>query len=268
MMMPTNKYSKRAFISFDGKCPMQCKHCYTYELNTENNARSIDDLVGSLSSKDFDIIYISQSYENFFCESKGVELCQKLYHRYKKDIFVITRRFLSRDTLHALSELNSLMQQSGNEIIIATSIIANESYGVSENTCQCASPEERLLTLEEAKKRGLKTMLMLRPIFPDNIIPTREVLTIISLAQTYVDAVVSSGLIVNKNIMSRLNIAEDDMQYLEYGDSEYLADFNDSEIRYLNVENEIESIKAFCISLNLPFYKHSIPALNHIVKCN
>ena len=89
------RYQNRVLVSFDGICPMKCKHCYTYELNLASKNRSIDQIVLDLNDKKFDVIYLSQSYENFFDEKKGIELVRKLYDCYQKDIFIITSSYLT-----------------------------------------------------------------------------------------------------------------------------------------------------------------------------
>ena len=72
-------YKTRVMVSFDGYCPLHCKHCYTYELHHQlKKQRTVDEIVESISGKQFDIIYVSQSYENFQKEEDGIELCKAL----------------------------------------------------------------------------------------------------------------------------------------------------------------------------------------------
>ena len=42
-----NKYKTRQLISFDERCPMMCKHCYTYEL--EEKAKKYFELAKKLA---------------------------------------------------------------------------------------------------------------------------------------------------------------------------------------------------------------------------
>ena len=127
------KYEKRVFVSYDTICPMKCKHCYTYELELREKPRTADELVKSLTDEIFDIIYVSKSYENFYDEEKGILLCESLWEKFHKDIFIITRRRLSDSTLAALARLNQQMRIKGNGLYLGVSVSANDSASILEN---------------------------------------------------------------------------------------------------------------------------------------
>ena len=78
-------YRNRTFISFQGKCPMNCKHCYTYELDHKEQEDIFKD-IDEDSIRSCDIIYVSQKYENFHDEKKGMLFCTELYSKYKKEM--------------------------------------------------------------------------------------------------------------------------------------------------------------------------------------
>lgn len=92
---------------------------------------------------------------------------------------------------------------------------------------------------------------MLRPIFPNFLVPTNEYINILQRerAEKYTDA-----------ILARLGLKAESFIYLENGASEYLSDLNDP--RYLAVENELSCIQRYCKNRKLPFLRHSMPALN------
>lgn len=258
----TNKYKIRQLISFDERCPMMCKHCYTYELEEKMKKRSHVELVQSLKNKEFDIIYVSQSCENFFDEDAGVALCSDLYHTYHKDLFVITRNFLCDKTIEKLAALNRYMNEHGNQLFLSVSVCADESYGLTENVNLCPSPRLRLVNLERAFKQNIKTLLIVRPVFPDHVIPVVECLNLIESAQSYVCAVISSGLIVTDHILDKLGLDKGALSYHSDGDSEYLDNLPREAALYVDVDAELEEIRTFCISKNMLFFRHSMPALN------
>lgn len=259
-----NKYRRRVFISYDNVCPMKCKHCYTYELKLRDKERNVDQLLTSISDKDFDIIYLSKSYENFYKEKRGIVLCKALWEQFHKDIFIITRKKLSDEAIKELAELNHHMKESGNGLYLGVSISAIQSSSILENQNYCSKAIDRLSNLERAKKIGIKTVLVLRPLFPDNIISVEEPLSLIEKSKSYIDAVVTSGLIVTDKILYNLNLKQSDMNYLEEGDSDYLADMQSDSIKYVDVRSEIKRIKESCCDKNIPFFEHSLPALNAI----
>lgn len=258
------RYASRVMVSFDGKCPMGCKHCYTYDLKKKECKRDIDGLVQELEEKTFDIIYISQSYENFFDEKRGLRLCHMLYERYQKDMFIITRSFLSDKVIDELGRLNQVMKSKGHQLFIAVSVCAEQSYGLTEQEGICPTPQQRLLNLERAHNVDIKTILLVRPVFPDHIIPVYECKVLIERSRSYINAVVSSGLIVTDKIIERLGLRDNGLSYQRNGDSEYLSNLEPGKAKYVNVNRELSEIQNFCISNSIRFFKHSIPALDYL----
>lgn len=259
-----NKYKRRVFVSFDAACPMKCKHCYTYELKQRNKQRNIDELVDSLVEECFDIIYVSKSYENFYDEKRGLLLCKALWERFHKDIFIITRRRLDDTTIEKLAQLNSEMRLNGSGLYLGVSASAMESASLLENQDFCPTVLERMSNLKRAKDLGIKTVLLLRPLLPDNIISIEEPLCLVEKSKGFVDVVISSGLIVTDKILHSLNLNQTDMKYLERGDSDYLADLHSDSIRYVDAQDEIQKIRECCKNNRIPFFEHSMPALNAI----
>ena len=257
-------YKTRVMVSFDGYCPLHCKHCYTYELHQRKKQRTLDEIVESISGKQFDVIYVSQSYENFQNEKEGIKLCKALYDRYKKDIFIITRSRLQEETIHQMYELNKKMNNNGNRLFLAVSVCAGKSYGITESINLCPTPEARLENLKQAHECKINTLLLIRPLFPDTIIPIKECIQIIQKAKSYIDVVISSGLIVTKRIEEKLQLTNKNIKYAINGDSEYLANLNKEDVKYLDVEEELKKIELYCKNNTIPFYLHSMPALNYI----
>lgn len=260
------KYQKRVFISFDGKCPMNCLHCFTYELEEKKNSRKNEELLQELEEKEFDIVYVSQTYENFYEEEKGIDLCKSVYKKYRKDIYIITRSRLSDNGIMELADLNAQMRQKGNRLFVAVSVCGNESYGITEDVNRCPSPNERLKNLEKLYYMGVSTILLVRPLFPDHIISVDECKKLIELSKDYIDVVISSGLIVTDKIIERLGLTEDKLKFLVDGDSEYLANLQQRQVRYLDVEQELQTLDVYCNEIHLPFFRHSLPALNFLVE--
>lgn len=225
----------------------------SYDLEDKMPIRTCDEIVHSLSDKEFDIIYISQSYENFIDQEKGLELCEKVYSCYKKDMFIITRSFLKDETIHRLKKMNADMKQNENQLFVATSLCADESYLLSENPEKCPTPDMRLSNLQRVYQSGIKTILMLRPIFPNNIVPTKEYVNIVKRAKEYVGAVVSSGLIGTERILAELKIDKNHIKVLEHGDFEYLDNIDRDRIVYLDVEKELKEIEPHCLEIGIPF---------------
>lgn len=258
------KYTNRIIIGFDGRCPLNCKHCYAHGLDQVCEPRSISQLVASIEEKDFDIIYLSQKNETFYDEKEGLAFCEALYNKYKKDIYIITRSNLSDNTINELARINSEMGGAGNKLIVGISICANESFLKTESNI-CPSPSERLVCMKKIHQRGIKTILTIRPVFPDWFIPVSELKEIINKASDYYDCVVSSGLIASEHIIADLGMNLMTIKYLTSGDSTYLDDINKNDFKFLDVEEELNEIEATVLACGKNFYRHSMQALNSIV---
>lgn len=257
-------YNKRIITSMGGRCPYQCKHCYAADMTVPDYKGNMKHSIESISETNADIIYVSQKTDPLCDVEIGVEYLQKLYDRYHKDILVITRSHLPGLAITALSDLNDTMVSNNNTLYVAESICATRSYVVTENKTRCPTPWERMKTIESLHTHRIKTLVFLRPVFPNSIIPITECHEVIESISTSVDAIVSSGLIVTPGILNRLNLKLTDLPLLERGDSEYLDDIPQSEIHYVNVEEELYQIEKRCDECGIPFFRHSIWALNYI----
>lgn len=260
-MSVPERYIKRVLVSFRGRCPMQCKHCYTYDL-AEREEKTVLEIVEETGREKFDIIYLSQKYENFYDEEQGLSLCRELYFAYHKDIFIITRSHFSDSLVKRLKELNQEMQKNGNQLYLGVSLCADHSYSITEDPEKCPTPLKRLDNIRRAHKYGIKTLILLRPIFPDAVIPVKECIGLLEQGKDFVDAVVSSGLVVTDSILMRLNLKKKDFNYLPSNNSEYLSDLKGA--HYIDVRSELFQIQRGCIERKIPFFSHSMPALNYL----
>ena len=257
------KNSQRVFVSFDELCPYQCKHCYTYGIKREK-IRTAEEIVDSISNDKFDIIYVSQKNDNFSNPIKGLNLCRMLFDRYNCNLFIITRNVFNDDEFKELEKLRLDMRNTNKQIFIAISLNSIDSIGVCEDVRKVPTPKERIDFIKKLADRGFMPMLMLRPVFPNNIIPIDECLRIIDRTYEHVSCVVSSGLGINIDILDRLGMKEADFSY--NATQEYLQGAIDCEIKFINVDYEIDKIRQKCQALKVPMFEHSMPALNYIVE--
>ena len=266
----SKKYEKRAIVSFDGECPMQCRHCFTHDLERplepDGGLRTPEQIADDLKDQQFDVIYLSRSYENFLDQKKALHLCRILFDRYQKDLLIITRSALEEETVKKLGCLNRDMKQNGHRLFLACSFCGDDSYRISEDAVRCPNPKERMKNLELAHQYGICTILLLRPLFPNVIIPVQECIDLIDKARGIIDGVISSGLIITENILKRLQIERNRIPLMEDGDSEYLENIAKDKVCYVDVEQELALIEDHCQELGLPFFRHSMPALNALAE--
>ncbi len=254
---------KREFASFSGKCPFACLHCYTYTKKYESKGKdSICDIVKSLEDKKPDIVYISGHRENFVVPDVGIELGEKLFDTYNCDILMTTRNIFDKKEIERLKELNLKMRSKGKDLFFCISIPALNSYKKLETSPFIPLPEERIDFLKDVYTSGVYTFLTVRPLCPNDFIPISEVLQIIERCKDYVAAVLSSGIIVDEYILKRL---EDFPEIFKSQDGKLTECLkNNIPVKYVDVLKELKEIKALCESLKLPFYEHSMEAIQYV----
>ena len=253
----------REFASFSGKCPFKCLHCYTFSNNFKSKEdSSLYEIVERLSSKKFKIIYISGYKENFEKPDDGLDLMEKLFSRYKCHILFTTRNTFNKKQIDRLSEINNKMQDIGKKLFACISISALGSYKKLETNKIIPSPSQRIEFLKDLNKKGIITFLTLRPICPDLFIPTIEYLEILEKSYKYCDAIITSGIKVDKSIIKNLvNFPLDDNCKEERWHC-----FDEMPVKNPNVNNELSVIKAFCKVKKIPVFDESIPAINYQLK--
>ena len=258
------KTNKRVLVSFDGECPYRCKHCYTYELEQLSINRSIKEIVDSIREKEFDIIYVSQKKENFVNPNEGLELCEALFTEYHTDIVAITRNVFNKQQIERLKKLNHLMKDEGKQIFLSVSIPALDSAIITEELSVIPSPKERIQFLRDLSGEGITTFLVMRPLYPNKIIPISEILQLVDICKDFVSCVLSSGLVTNASILERLGYREEDFSYNDNGKSDYLVGAIEGDMKYIDVREEINILCDYCKKIGVPFFEHSMPAVNYI----
>jgi len=261
------KYTKRVLVSFSGRCPLECKHCYTLDCDSPKLNKDIDEveqIVVSIRGSAFDVIYVSHDRENFIDEQAGIKLTESLYDSYNCSILVITRQCLCQGTIKQLAVLSKRMAANNHSLFVAVSIPANASYGITERTDRIATPLERCEVIKNLHQNGLKSILLARPIFPNAIVPVEEVIDMISLYHEYIDAVVASGLAVNDAIIERLGLNDSELSYLTGDNTGYLIGSSAKNIKYIDVSHELSEIKNACNKHGVVFATHSMDALNQL----
>lgn len=254
--------TKREIVSFSGCCPLKCKHCFAEEIVNDEKENEVEDVVNSLESKDFDVIYVSHFKENFYNPNKGVSLCEELYNKYHCDICVTTRCILTMGALNRIKKLNNTMNNNGHKLTFCVSIPAYDSYNKFENVDLVPTPQQRIEFAGQLSDSNITSIVTVRPMFPSSIVPKSEIHKIIDNCVNKVDAILTGGLYISDNILNCLNLKADDLCYLENVDSEYLIGV-EGNFKAVNVDDEIYDLEMYCKEKNIPFFKHSMDALNY-----
>lgn len=257
---------KRQFVSFTGKCPYQCNHCYTFCTGyaSYDSGNNIKEIVKALQNEKFDIVYISGHKENFVNPNEGLELCEKIFDKYKVDIMITTRNVFNREQLKRIKVLSENMKKENKDLFFCASIPALQSYKKLEPNSIIPNPIERMQNLKKIYDLGIYTVLTLRPLCPNSYIPLKEIIQIIEMCKRYTSVVLSSGIVVNDEILHRLvgfpkNFVCQEGVLMPCLKNELL-------MKYVNVDEEISKIRARCKEYSIPFFEHSLPAIDFLKK--
>lgn len=261
--MDVNKDYTREFASFSGKCPYACLHCYTFTPDYQSTGEdSILEIVDRLKGKNPGVIYISGHKENFINPSKGLELCEKLFETYHCDLLITTRNVFDKKEIDRLSRLNSTMNNEGKSLFFCVSIPSLYSYKKLENSPAIPTPQQRIDFLSEVYSRGIYTFLTIKPLCPNEFIPIDEALEIIDKCKYFSTVVLSSGIVFDKYILERLKNFPKEFKSEKAPLMECLK--NDISVQYVDVSEELNQIQTLCNQNNLPFFQHSMPAIEYV----
>lgn len=259
---------ERVIVSFSGRCEMNCKHCFALEQEKDFQLNDVDSVVNSLEHENFDIIYVSHNKENFYKPWEGVELCEKLYYKYRKDLCITSRCVLDDNSFDRMVRLNDTMKKEGHDMFWCISIPALERAYVTEDFSKVPSPQERISFLEKIKLANIYSILTIRPLFPEQIISHEEIKNLLDLVQNCIDVVITGGLVVTDYILERLCIESQDLQYYEGNESQYLVGAISENARFVDVHKEKDMLRKYCEKLNIVFFEHSMEAINYLKSAN
>lgn len=254
----------RAFVSFDGLCQYHCKHCFSYDVVQPDPPRTIEQIVASIQDDHFDVVYVSQKKENFIDPDEGLELCEQIFSRYNCHIVIITRNVFDAEHQSRLKNLYNRMKMHNKHLFAGISLLGLTSSNFSEQITAIPVPEERIQFAVGLYRLGIPSMLLIRPLFPEHIIPLSELKSIVDEVAGNISCVLSGALMVNEGILNRLGLCDSDLKYLEGGESEYLDGAISGSMRFVDVRNEMQQLKEYCNSKGVPFFEHSLPAINYI----
>lgn len=263
IMDKNTTYGIREFFSLGGKCAYACKHCYTFRDGYEiPPIMSVHDVVNGCKNGKFDIAYVSGHRDSFISPEEGIELCEGIYDLYGTDVLLTTRNVFNDRQIARLAVLNERMLSDNRFLFVCSSVPATDSASKLENLEIVPAPAERMAFLQSIYSVGIYTLLTLRPVCPDSFIPTNELRDIIRACKSFSSAVIASGMLIDDSIRKRIPSFPNEVECRPAKLNQYLK--NDDPISDVDVEKELAVIEEECSLHNLPFFRHSLPAINHI----
>ena len=154
------------------------------------------------------------------------------------------------------------MLRSGRLLTACVSIPAIASIKKLEPSSRIPSPKRRIRFLHQLHGLNIATVLTLRPLFPQSFIPIDELIDIIVSAASASSAVLSSGIVLEEGVQSRLRKLPADLHTVRAPLMPCLG--NKYDVLYVDVEPELRTLRDVCSKRGLPFFTESISAVLHI----
>lgn len=177
-------------------CPFRCRFCYVQGPFPKYASASVPEVTAWLDDRRgaFSIIYVSGDTDSFAPPrtSEGLDLLEALAHQFV-DVLFTTRHVFSEAELSRLHAISDLYRKRG--LLLIGCISVSQLHNPALEPSPIQSPQRRVQTLFDLKKRGVLTALTIRPFIPS--IPGLEYAEIASVGSAFADVVLGGDLYVD-----------------------------------------------------------------------
>jgi hypothetical protein len=245
-------------------CTYACAFCYVHADFASYPSMSPDKITEGLAkrAKDFDIVYVSGDTDSLAPgrTNKGLELIE-LLSTLGTDVLFTTRAPLSEMDLDRLASINARLKARGNLLFGCISISRLRSAPHIEPP-PVPSPERRIKVLSGLKKRGIISVLAMRPFLP--IIPVSEYVELARLATPHIDVILGEVWYADRGgLLEKMVFGEHAPSIETY--LEHKMDFDDNDKMWKVWEGtEVrKAVASYCDAAGIPFFMRSRPAVLH-----
>lgn len=152
-------------------CPLDCTYCFVDEM-TQEQSRGVsylnDEQLSLLKNlpEQVNLIMLGCDTEFFQDKKDALGILGKLA-TFGKDISVITKLSLPDNFLEEIKSIVNTMENVGNIFSFSVSVPCLSKSVVAKYEPNVPHPMKRIEMLRAAYKKGLHTMLAIRPLLPD-----------------------------------------------------------------------------------------------------
>lgn len=261
-------YDKRAIISYDtgSICNFSCSYCYNWErlmIPQITDLSESEDYLNS-NSGSFDIITPGCEQELFVNPAKAIEFLE-YFSDFGKILSFSTKESFNQDMIENLVEIDRRLKTNNQYLLAEISFISG--YDTPSIEKKISSIDSRIDTLESLMKNGINAVPFIRPILPDKIIETKDILHLVDRTKDFCECYVIGDFYFNDVIADKLNLHSLDDSFWDSVHEDVSADFFNTEnnmtwYKYVD-EKKKEDIKNYIESHSRYCYDSSTEAILH-----
>jgi hypothetical protein len=246
-------------------CTYACAFCYVHAGFTKYSSLSVNEILSYLKQNEgaFDIVYVSGDTDSLAPPrtGKGLELIEALA-TLGTDVLFTTRAVLRDKELDRLATICQALKSQGKLLFGCISIPRLRSAPHIEPK-PVPSPEERLAVLRGLHKRGIVSVLAMRPFLP--VIPIDEYIELARLAAPFVDAILGEVWYADKHgLLEQQVLGPGESNRLGFVEHQMDFDDNNTDWKIWEGTDIRDAVAAFCAEIGVPFFMRSRPAVLHI----
>lgn len=257
------KIDQERVLTYSGLvCPLDCKYCFSEELNQEQKKSSIYlsevqfDLLKQLP-EEIKLIMLGCDTEFFQSRKNSLEALEKLSD-IGKDISVITKLSLPEPFIEKLKDINIKLGQKGNFLTFSESITCLDS--AREWEPKAPEPKKRIETLKIAHEKRIKTLVAIRPLLP--IVSDEELKRLIDLTKDYSCGYYSGPLYLKDLNHALLKEVDPKDLKIERLQPHWMP--KDNIFYKIEKEGQMDSLKSILQENGKPFFEGAAEAIKYL----
>jgi hypothetical protein len=242
-------------------CTYSCPFCYVNVQYASFGSLSIPDIIRWVAAQDrssFETIYVSGDTDSFAPPrlQLGVSLLQQL-SSFGKDLLFTTRAPFDDEALDAVGRLSEQLRRQGHWLFGCVSI-AQLTVSYLEPR-PVPAPAIRARQLAEFRRRGLVSVLALRPFLP--VVPLSDYAKILDLCDGSADIVLGEDWYADVDGKLEAGVFRGKPPFGETVRDTMPFDSNTAQWKVYKLEAHENFVREECGRRGLPFHMRSGPAL-------
>lgn len=257
--------TRKVTISLGGSCKLRCKHCYiTASQFRYQRYRTVEDIAQELKEiplNHFDAICISGDTDPLLQPDKFTILLKKLANEFpSKHIMFTTRLVPEKRVFEKIKEVGRRIINNGRLFVPAVSLVTYSYPNTIEDKKKVPHTKQRLEFLNLLRDTGFTTLAALRPTFPFEIVPKKEVRMLVQSVQSVATSILGEIFILDQagEIASQLQLPPPQQESFI---SPMSFQNQESYWEKRSFTAEISFIKQICAEFQIPFFLRSMSAI-------